>query len=77
MRKSGTAARQLADHYGCRLSEAIRRSLIAQRDSVAGVPKANPSAARKGPSSTSSRFSKEGNDGGGRSAPLKSEDQGF
>lgn len=37
--ESRRAARQLADHYGCRVSEAIRRSLIAQRDSVAGVPK--------------------------------------
>jgi hypothetical protein len=37
--ESGTAARQLANHYGCAVSDAIRRSLIAQRDTVAGVPK--------------------------------------
>ena len=33
------AARQLADDYRCPVSDAIRRSLIAQRDSVTGVPK--------------------------------------
>lgn len=37
--ESSTAARQLADHYGCPVSDAIRRSVIAQRDALAGVPK--------------------------------------
>ncbi len=33
------AARELAQRFGCSVSEAIRRSLIAQRDVESGVPK--------------------------------------
>jgi hypothetical protein len=32
------AARQLALRYGCSTSEAIRRAIIRQRDTVFGVP---------------------------------------
>lgn len=32
------AARQLAGRYGCSVSEAIRRSLVCQRDAELGVP---------------------------------------
>lgn len=37
--EAAAAARQLANHYGCSVSEAIRRSLIAQRDVANGVPR--------------------------------------
>jgi hypothetical protein len=33
-----TAARQLARRYGCTVSEAIRRSVIGQRDALLGLP---------------------------------------
>ena len=32
------AARQLALHYDCSVSEAIRRAVVRQRDAVFGVP---------------------------------------
>ena len=32
------AARDLAHRYGCSTSEAIRRAIVRQRDSVLGVP---------------------------------------
>ena len=35
---SRAAARQLARRYGCSVSEAIRRSVLRQRDLEAGVP---------------------------------------
>lgn len=31
------AARELADRYGCSVSEAIRRSIVRQRDGAAGI----------------------------------------
>jgi hypothetical protein len=31
------AARQLAKHYDCGVSEAIRRAVVSQRDAVVGV----------------------------------------
>lgn len=37
--EADSAARQLADYYGCPVPDAIRRSVIAQRDLVSGVPK--------------------------------------
>jgi hypothetical protein len=37
--EAAAAARELAYRYGCSVSEAIRRSLIAQRDVESGVPK--------------------------------------
>ena len=36
--EAGAAARELAHRYGCSVSEAIRRSLTAQRDIESGVP---------------------------------------
>ena len=73
--ESGTAARQLADHYGCPVSVAIRRSLIAQRDAVAGVPK----RLRQQRVRTLKRLFDifEGNDAAEEVRRLKAEDKGF
>lgn len=73
--ESGKAARQLADHYACPISDAIRRSLIAQRDSVAGVPKGT----RQQRVRTLKRLFElfEGNDAVEEVRRLKMEDQGF
>jgi hypothetical protein len=38
--RARAAARQLARRYGCSVSEAIRRSVIRQRDVELGVPSA-------------------------------------
>ena len=73
--ESRAAARQLADHYGCAVSEAIRRSLIAQRDSVAGMTR----RARQQRIRTLKRLFElfEGNDAAEEVRRLKIEDQGF
>ena len=73
--ESGVAARQLAEHYGCPVSDAIRRSLIAQRDSVAGVPK----SVRQQRVKTLKRLFEifEGHDAAEEVQRLKREDQGF
>jgi hypothetical protein len=73
--ESGAAARQLADHYGCPVSEAIRRSLIAQRDAVAGVTKRT----RQQRLRTLKRLFEifEGNDAAEEIRRLKREDLGF
>ena len=73
--ESRTAARQLADHYGCSVSDAIRRSLIAQRDSVAGVTKRTREQRVKTLKRLFEIF--EGNDATEEVRRLKSEDQGF
>jgi len=73
--ESDTAARQLADHYGCPVSDAIRRSVIAQRDAVAGVPK----RLRQQRVRTLKRLFEifEGNDAAEEVRRLKAEDKGF
>jgi hypothetical protein len=73
--ESGAAARQLATYYGCPLSEAIRRSLIAQRDSISGIPK----RVREQRLRTLKRLFEifEGNDAAEEVQRLKSEDRGF
>ncbi len=73
--ESGAAARQLAAHYGCAVSEAIRRSLIAQRDTVAGVPMRD----RQQRLRTLKRLFEifEGNDAAEEVRRLKLEDPGF
>jgi Trm5-related predicted tRNA methylase len=73
--ESRVAARQLADHYGCHVSEAIRRSLIAQRDSVAGVPKRIRQQRVRILKRLFEIF--EGNDAAEEVRRLKMEDQGF
>jgi len=73
--ESQTAARQLADHYGCAVSDAIRRSLIAQRDSIAGVPKRARQQRVKILKHLFEIF--EGNDAADEVRRLKIEDRGF
>ena len=73
--ESRSAARQLADHYACGVSEAIRRSLIAQRDAVAGVTKRNRQERVKTLKRLFELF--EGNDAAEEVRRLKTEDQGF
>ena len=73
--EADAAARQLAEHYGCSISDAIRRSLIAQRDSVIGMSK----AARQQRVRTLKRLFElfEGNDAAEEVRRLKLEDRGF
>lgn len=73
--ESDRAARQLAEHYDCPVSDAIRRSLIAQRNSVAGVTK----RVRQQRVRTLHRLFEifEENDAAEEVRRLKAEDQGF
>ncbi len=73
--EAGEAARQLARRYHCSISEAIRRSLIAQRDAETGISR----QARKERSRALRRLFVlfEDNDAGDEIRRLKSEDQGF
>jgi hypothetical protein len=73
--ESRAAARQLAKHYGCAVSDAIRRSVIAQRDAVAGVTKRT----RQQRLRTLKRLFEifDGNDAADEVRRLKMEDQGF
>jgi hypothetical protein len=69
------AAKQLARRYGCSFSEAVRRSLIRQRDAELGVSlrrrRARTSALRH-------LFDLlEGNDPADEVRRLKAEDEGF
>ena len=73
--ESGVAARQLAAYYGCAVSDAIRRSLIAQRDAVAGVPKQIRQRRVKTLQRLFEMF--EGNDAAEEVHRLKREDSGF
>jgi hypothetical protein len=73
--EADAAARELADYYGCPVPDAIRRSLIAQRDSLAGVP----GEIRQQRVDTLQRLFDlfEGNDAAAEVRRLKAEDQGF
>jgi hypothetical protein len=73
--ESSTAARQLADYYGCPVSDAIRRSLIAQRDALAGVPKEIRQQRVRSLKQLFAMF--EGNDAAEEVRRLKVEDHGF
>lgn len=73
--ESRTAARELADHYGCPVSDAIRRSLIAQRDSVTGLTRQDRQQRVKTLKRLFEMF--EGNDPAEEVRRLKTEDQGF
>ena len=73
--EADAAARQLADYYHCPVSDAIRRSLIAQRDSVTGVPKEMRQQRVKTLKRLFDLF--EGNDAVAEVRRLKAEDQGF
>lgn len=73
--EADSAARQLADYYGCPVPDAIRRSVIAQRDLVSGVPK----GIRQQRVKTLNRLFElfEGNDAAAEVRRLKREDPGF
>lgn len=73
--ESSMAARQLADHYGCPVSDAIRRSLVAQRNALAGVPKEIRQRRVRTLKQLFEMF--EGNDAAEEVRRLKTEDQGF
>lgn len=73
--ESSAAARQLADHYDCPVSDAIRRSLIAQRDVLAGVPKEIRQRRVRTLKQLFEMF--EGNNAAEEVRRLKMEDQGF
>ncbi|HSL81847.1 MAG TPA: hypothetical protein VLF66_03675 [Thermoanaerobaculia bacterium] len=69
-----TAARELAQHYDCTLSEAIRRAVIRHRDAVTGAPQ----VARKQRTRTLHRLFElfEHNDPAQEVRRLKAEDEG-
>ena len=73
--KARAAARQLAGRYGCSVSEAVRRSLVRQRDAELGVPVGR----RRERASKLRRLFElfEGNDAGAEIRRLKAEDEGF
>jgi hypothetical protein len=73
--ESSRAARQLADHYGCPVSDAIRRSVVAQRDALAGVPKEVRQRRVRTLKQLFEMF--EGNNAAEEVRRLKMEDQGF
>jgi hypothetical protein len=73
--ESGAAARQLAHHYGCTVSEAIRRSLIAQKESVTGVTRRIRQQRARNLKRLFEIF--EGNDAAEEVRRLKAEDRGF
>ena len=73
--ESRAAARQLAGRYGCTVSEAIRRSLVRQRDVELGVP---PERRRKRVAALKKLYDLfEGNDPAAEVRRLKAEDDGF
>ena len=69
------AARQLARRYGCSVSEAIRRSLVRQRNAELGVP----AARRRQRTATLRRLIGlfDDNDAAEEVRRLKAEDAGF
>ena len=69
------AARQLALHYGCSVSEAIRRAVVRHRDAVFGVP----AESRKKRMETLGELFElfEGHDAEEEVRRLKTHDEGF
>jgi hypothetical protein len=73
--KSRTAARQLAGRYGCSVSEAIRRSVVRQRDAELGLP---PERRRRRVAALKRLYDLfEGNDAAAEIRRRKAEDEGF
>lgn len=73
--KARAAARQLANRYGCSVSEAVRRSVVRQRDAELGLP-----AGRRRERVIALRRLFElfdGNDPAAEIRRLKAEDEGF
>ena len=69
------AAQQLAASYKCSISEAIRRSIVRQRDTVLGVPAATRKERRQALSRLIELF--DGHDAEAEIRRLKAEDAGF
>jgi hypothetical protein len=69
------AARQLALHYGCSTSEAMRRAVVRHRDSVFGVPASSRKQRRMVLERLMDLF--EGHDGAAELRALKQADDGF
>ena len=69
------AARQLARHHGCSLSEATRRALVRQRDEELGVPAARRKERVRLLRSLFDLFAE--NDPRAEVHRLKAEDEGF
>lgn len=70
-----SAARQLARRYGCSVSEAIRRSLIRNRDAELGIPRARRRERTTALKRLFDLF--DGNDPAAEIRRLKAEDEGF
>jgi hypothetical protein len=73
--KVRSAARQLARRYGCSVSEAIRRSVIRNRDAELGVPRERRRERTVALRSLFKLF--DGNDPVTEIRRLKAEDAGF
>lgn len=69
------AARDIARQYGVTVSEAIRRSVIRQRDLVVGLPAARRAQRKRALRRAFELF--EGNDPAAEIRRLKSQDAGF
>jgi hypothetical protein len=70
-----TAARELAKQYKCSMSEAIRRSVVRQRDAALGLPLARRRERVRTLDQLYTLF--EGNDPASEVRRLKAEDEGF
>lgn len=73
--KAREAARQLARHYDCGVSEAIRRAVLSQRDAVVGVTLEARKQRRRVLDQLFELF--EGSDPEAEVKRLKAEDPGF
>ena len=69
------AARQLALHYGCSTSEAIRRAILRQRDTAFGIPAESRHERHANLLRLIDLF--RGNDGEDEIQQLKNQDKGF
>ena len=73
--RARVAVRQLAQRYGCSASEAIRRSVVRQRDAELGLPSGRRRERARILKALFGLF--EGNDPREEVRRLKSEDAGF
>jgi hypothetical protein len=73
--KSRKAARELAGRYGCSVSEAVRRSLLRQRDAEVGIPVSRRRERLVAFKRLIELF--EGNDPEAEIRRLKAQDEGF
>lgn len=69
------AARDLARRYGCSVSEAIRRSVVHQRDLTVGLPPGRRAERMRALRRAFELF--EGNDPAAEIRALKAQDAGF